>query len=113
MKRIITIDKCADCNIETCNIRTMCGTIPENCPLQKESEAQKTTSWDDAVKELQECRSYVMSYEKTLSEEMGMHVADKFPDGYMAKLLQSELEEGMKAILKYRKERLNETNTYN
>jgi len=104
MKRIIVIDKCQDCNIEGCKLRTMCGTIPDECPLQKDSEAQKTTSWDDAVKELQECRSYVRSYEKTLSEEMGMHVADKFPDGYMAKLLQAEHEKGMEAIRNYRKE---------
>ena len=48
MKRILTIDKCQDCNIENCKLRTMCGTIPDECPLQKESEMHKTPSWDDA-----------------------------------------------------------------
>ena len=97
MKRVLTIDKCTDCNIENCKLRTMCGLIPDECPLCILVE-ELSPSWDDAAKELRECRSYVRSYEKTLSEEMGMHVADKFPDGYMAKLLQSEEEEGMKRI---------------
>lgn len=64
---------------------------------------------DNAINELLECRSYVRYYAKALSEKMGIHVAYKFPDGYMAKLLQSEEEERMKAILSYRKEKLNET----
>ena len=48
MKRILTIDKCQDCNIETCSLRTMCGLIPDECPLQKESEVNVKPSWDDA-----------------------------------------------------------------
>ena len=48
MKRVLTIDKCQDCNIETCKLRTMCGTIPDECPLQKESEVNVKPSWDDA-----------------------------------------------------------------
>ena len=48
MKRILTIDKCADCNIENCKLRTMRGLIPDECPLQKESEVNGKPSWDDA-----------------------------------------------------------------
>ena len=48
MKRVLIIDKCQDCNIENCKLRTMCGLIPEDCPLQKESEVNGKPSWDDA-----------------------------------------------------------------
>ena len=48
MKRILTIDKCHDCNIENCKLRTMCGLIPDECPLQKKSEVDVKPSWDNA-----------------------------------------------------------------
>ena len=51
MKRVLTIDKCQDCNIDNCKLRTMCGTIPDECPLDtllEESKLQTTPSWDNA-----------------------------------------------------------------
>ena len=47
MKRILTIDKCADCNIENCKLRTLCGLIPNKCPLCILVE-DPSPSWDDA-----------------------------------------------------------------
>ena len=51
MKRVLMIDKCQDCNIDNCKLRTMCGTIPDECPLDtllEESKLQTTPSWDNA-----------------------------------------------------------------
>lgn len=31
--RILLIDKCQDCKYDDCLLRTLCGRIPNGCPL--------------------------------------------------------------------------------
>jgi len=33
IKRIVYITKCPDCNKENCKLRQLCGSIPDECPL--------------------------------------------------------------------------------
>ena len=42
MKRVLFIDKCQDCNVENCKIRTMCGLIPDECSLLKSVVLEST-----------------------------------------------------------------------
>ena len=46
---------------------------------------------DSAVKELLECRTYIMAYDPLLCDGMDLYVSGKFPDGHVAKWIKDEV----------------------
>lgn len=44
--RVIVIDKCEQCPMSECNIRVLCGGIPQECDLAKPGESGSRREYD-------------------------------------------------------------------